>query len=89
MFADERWNNIPSVYTNALTLIRMIDPEKGATGADYGEPLLELLRQQFSKGHFHGLERSTQLLCQYSIMSSLKQKQLMKSFLAGAEQWLL
>ena len=83
----ERWNNYPSIYANALVLIRRIDPEKGAIGADYSELLLGLYREKFSKGRFFGLE-SIQFLCQYSIMNSFQQKQLMKSFLTGAEKWL-
>ena len=85
--ATGRWSNDRPYYTNALTLIRMIDPEKGAIGPDFSEPLFELFRQKFSQGDFFGLE-TVQSLCHYSVTSSTQLKQLMKSILTSAEHWL-
>jgi hypothetical protein len=83
----KRWQNHSQLYNNALILIEMIDPQKGSINADYMKPLLTLFTQKFNNGMFHGLE-TVFTLCQYSIMDLSHQKQLIVSFLAGANYWL-
>ncbi|KAJ9601866.1 hypothetical protein H2200_013639 [Cladophialophora chaetospira] len=80
------WHNFRAVYTNALTLIRSIDPEKGAIGSEYGDPLLGLFIQKFGEGDIFHLE-TIQELCYYSTTSLSEQKRLICSLLICAEAY--